>query len=133
MADRSRSDKAVAEASRILIDYNPILESMRAVVKKSVKFHEDLWDEDAKKRADFRQYLVDHPDEARQRFASSIYWLNKAIPTKINHEVNDNSDRKRLKPEDLAKMGLSLKQIKRLAGLDNGGEDVEDAKIVEDE
>jgi hypothetical protein len=102
------------ELQRELGPKNVLVIRLNRIMDAALQFHERLW---FGNRRLMRKYLRDHPDEFRAKFASSTFFFNKALPTKILHQGSSGQPAKRVTADDFERMGLSMEDAKKLAGL----------------
>jgi len=97
---------------------------LHRIFDAGLRFHESLWFARGKARQLLRDNAKDYPEEFQAKQKSFALIMNKALPTKIQHDVLPHASNS-VTPEQLEKAGLTMEQIKELAfssGDPDGGE-----------
>lgn len=106
--------------------YETIKVRAERIVEHCIKLHENIHSNDPRVRSAMRRYMKKRPGEFRSRFASSTFWLNKLLPTKIQHQGDpDLASRRPMRADDLERAGLTVEQLRKLAGFDENGTEAE--------
>ena len=136
MPDRPMSNRKAREVMILnrleekMADKDIIHIRLKKLFEAAIKHEERVHFAEGIDRAELIAEIDQSPELFRAKRSMLPLLINKILPTKLEHTVTDTRT-SHVTPDMLEQAGLTMEQIKKLAGLGGEETEIEDAEVVE--